>query len=71
MEFGANITEKQAVKIVVKIAESPDIEWLMKRYPADTKMIEWLWKREDVRCELWQRMTRMSELTELTESREE
>ncbi len=60
VEFGAKLTEKQAVKL----AETLEIgvEWLMqgdekkKKYPADQKMILWLWDHEDVRQEIWVRM---------------
>ena len=60
VEFGAKLTEKQAVKL----AETLEIgvEWLMqgdekkKKYPADQKMILWLWDHEDARQEIWVRM---------------
>lgn len=47
-----------------KIAEALEIgfEWLMegderrKMYPADQKMIDWLWQHEDIRKMLWEKV---------------
>ena len=60
VEFGAKLTEKQAIKIseVLEVG----IEWLLKGdeakkdYPIDQRMIHWLWKHEDERREIWNRM---------------
>ena len=60
VESGAKLTEKQAVRL----AEALDVgvEWLLqgdekrKEYPADQKMIRWLWEHEDARREIWIRM---------------
>ena len=59
-ESGAKLTEKQGTKI----SETLEVgfEWLMtgnekkKMYPADKKMMDWLWEKEDVRREIWERM---------------
>lgn len=60
VEFGRKLTQKQGRKI----AEALEVgfDWLMegdekkKLYPADQRMIDWLWQHEDVRKELWERM---------------
>jgi transcriptional regulator with XRE-family HTH domain len=60
VESGTKLTEKQGRKI----AETLEIgyDWLMtgnekkKMYPADQKMMDWLWEKEDVRREIWERM---------------
>ena len=47
-----------------KLAEALDVgvDWLLfgdegkKRYPADKKLIEWLWEHPEVREELWKKM---------------
>ena len=47
-----------------KLAEALDVgvDWLItgdegkKRYPADKKLIEWLWEHPEVREELWKKM---------------
>ena len=51
-------------KAGVKLAEALDVgvDWLLigdegkKQYPADKKLIEWLWEHPEVREELWKRM---------------
>ena len=60
VEFGAKLTQKQGIKL----AETLEIgyEWLMegieekRYYPADQKMIDWLWEHEEVRKKLWKQM---------------
>lgn len=60
VEFGANLTPKQGIKI----AEALEIgyAWLMEGdekkhyFPADQKMNDWLWAHEDIRKELWKKM---------------
>lgn len=57
-------TEKLSGKQGRKIAEALEIgfEWLIegderkKMYPADQKMIDWLWQHEDIRKMLWEKM---------------
>ena len=47
-----------------KLAEALDVgvDWLVsgderkRRYPADKKLIEWLWEHPEVREELWKKM---------------
>lgn len=51
-------------KAGVKLAEALDVgvDWLLtgdegkKQYPADKKLIEWLWEHPEDREELWKRM---------------
>ncbi|MBQ9210879.1 MAG: hypothetical protein IJ153_04195 [Clostridia bacterium] len=60
VEFGAKLTEKQGLKL----AETLEVgyQWLMtgdvekRYYPADQKLIDWLWRHPDVRAELWGKM---------------
>ena len=60
VESGAKLTEKQGTKISETLEVGFD--WLMtgnekkKMYPADRKMMDWLWEKEDVRREIWERM---------------
>ena len=60
VESGAKLTDKQAVKLAEALEVG--VEWLMhgderrKSFPADQKMILWLWEREDVRQEIWAKM---------------
>lgn len=60
VEFGAKLTKKQGVKLAEALEVG--IEWLLlgnekkKEYPADKKMIDWLWEHSDVRKEIWDRM---------------
>ena len=60
VEFGAKLTEKQGRKIAETLEVGYD--WLMtgnekkKMYPADQKMMDWLWEKEDVRREIWEMM---------------
>ena len=60
VEFGAKLTEKQAVKLAETLEVG--LEWLLKgdekkkNYPVDQKMILWLWQHEDERHETWNRM---------------
>lgn len=60
VESGTKLTEKQGRKIVETLEVGYD--WLMtgnekkKMYPADQKMMDWLWEKEDVRREIWERM---------------
>lgn len=60
IEFGAKLTEKQGVKLAEALEVG--VDWLLlgdehrKYYPADKKMIEWLWAHESVRKEIWDRM---------------
>ena len=60
VEFGAKLTEKQAVKLAETLEVG--LEWLLKgdekkkNYPVDQKMILWLWQHEDERHEIWNRM---------------
>lgn len=60
IEFGATLTDKQCVKLAAALEVG--MMWLMKgeehkkAYPADQKMIDWLWEHEDVRKEIWERM---------------
>lgn len=60
VEFGAKLTEKQGVKLAEALEVG--ISWLLlgnekkKEYPADKKMIDWLWEHSDVRKEIWGRM---------------
>ena len=52
VESGAKLTEKQGTKISETLEVGFD--WLMtgnekkKMYPADRKMMDWLWEKEDV-----------------------
>ena len=60
VENGGKLTEKAGRRL----AEALEVgyEWLIsgdssrRDYLADQRMIEFLWKREDVRAELWKRM---------------
>ena len=60
IESGATLTEKQAVKLAETLEVG--VEWLLKGdeekkdYPIDQRMIHWLWKHEDERREIWNRM---------------
>ena len=60
VEFGAKLTEKQAVKIAEVLEVG--VEWLLKGdeekkdYPVDQRMIRWLWQHENERHEIWVRM---------------
>lgn len=60
IESGATLTEKQAVKLAETLEVG--IEWLLKGdeekkdYPIDQRMIHWLWKHENERREIWNRM---------------
>ena len=60
VESGTKLTEKQGRKIAETLEVGYD--WLMtgnekkKMYPADQKMMDWLWEKEDVRREIWERM---------------
>ncbi len=60
VEFGAKLTMKQGVKLAEALEVG--IDWLMegkedrKNWPADAKLINWLWVNEEVRRELWERM---------------
>ena len=60
VEFGAKLTEKQAVKLAETLEVG--VDWLLKgdenkkRFPVDRRMIHWLWLHEDERCEIWNRM---------------
>lgn len=60
VEFGAKLTEKQAVKLAETLEVG--LEWLLKgdekkkNYPVDQRMIHWLWRHEDERREIWNRM---------------
>lgn len=60
VEFGDKLTIKQGVKLAEALEVG--IDWLMlgdekkKEYPADKKMIDWLWEHSDVRKEIWDRM---------------
>ena len=55
-----NINKKQCTKL----AEALEVcyDWLMKGeehkrvYPADQKMVDWLWEHEEVRKEIWKQM---------------
>lgn len=60
VENGAKLTEKAGRRL----AEALEVgyEWLMtgdeskKLYPADERLINWLWKNEEIREEIWKRM---------------
>ena len=60
VEAGDHLAEKQGRKL----AETLEVgfDWLMegnesrKTFPADEKMVEWLWENPEVREELWSRM---------------
>ena len=60
VENGAKLTEKAGRRL----AEALEVgyEWLMtgdeskKLYPADERLINWLWENEEIRRELWKRM---------------
>ena len=60
VEFGAKLTEKQAVKLAETLEVG--LEWLLKgdekkkNYPVDQRMIHWLWRHEDERREIWNHM---------------
>ena len=60
VEFGAKLTEKQAVKLAETLEVG--LEWLLKgdeekkNYPVDQRMIRVLWQHEDERREIWNRM---------------
>ena len=60
VESGTKLTEKQGRKIAETLEVGYD--WLMtgnekkKMYPADQRMMDWLWEKEDVRREIWERM---------------
>ena len=51
-------------KAGTKLAEALDVgvDWLVsgderkRRYPADRKLIDWLWEHPEVREELWKKM---------------
>lgn len=59
VESGAKLTEKQGVKLAEAL--QVEVDWLCgdenkKQYPADKRMIDWLWEHEEIRKELWDRM---------------
>lgn len=60
VESGAKLTMKQGVKLAEVLEVG--INWLMegkeerKNWPADAKLINWLWANEEIRRELWERM---------------
>ena len=60
IELGAKLTERQGKKLAAALEVG--MMWLMKgeehkkAYPADQKMIDWLWEHEEVRKEIWERM---------------
>lgn len=60
VESGAKLTMKQGVKLAEALEVG--IDWLMegkedrKNWPADAKMINWLWANEEIRRKLWERM---------------
>ena len=60
VELGAKLTEKQGIKLAEALEVG--VDWLMrgkeqkKNYPADGKLINWLWNNEDVRIMLWKIM---------------
>lgn len=56
-------------KAAAKLAEALDVgvDWLLagdegkKQYPADRKLVDYLWQHPEVRAELWQRMEEESD----------
>lgn len=60
IELGATLTKKQCTKLAEALEVGYD--WLMKgeehkrAYPADQKMVDWLWEHEEVRKEIWEQM---------------
>lgn len=64
VEAGANLTIKQGSKLAESLGVG--IDWLMKgdekkkSYPADQKMIDWLWQNEDERRAIWEKMNTQS-----------
>jgi transcriptional regulator with XRE-family HTH domain len=66
VESGAKLTEKQGIKLAEALGVG--IEWLMKgnekkkQWPADKKMIDWLWEHDDIRRELWNQMENEEDL---------
>jgi len=60
VESGAKLTDKQGVKVAETLEVGYD--WLMtgdekkKKYPADKKMVDWLWENEKARSDIWRKM---------------
>ena len=58
-------SESVSEKIAVQVADALEVgvDWILygdeekKNYPADARLIDWLWAHEDVRKNLWRRMT--------------
>ena len=58
-------SESVSEKIAAQVADALEVgvDWILygdeekKNYPADSRLIDWLWNHEDVRKNLWSRMT--------------
>ena len=60
IEFGEKLTEKQGKKLAEALEVGAD--WLMfgdeekRNYPADDKMMKWLWEHEKEREAIWEKI---------------
>lgn len=71
LNFKDEIVRSTDVKRALAEVLEVGFQWLMNgdtsrlNYPADQKLIDWLWENEDVRRELWERMRSQSSKTSL------